>query len=98
MARLTYKNGYGKTCFLVVGREITGNAAEKLAQYEDLGEPSELQRIKRAEWKSFSDPLIPDLTCYCSNCLWKNERMTNICPDCGAYMRSDEERTAANDG
>ena len=107
MARLTYKNGWGKMCFLVVWREITGNAAEKLAQYEDLGDPSELQRIKRGTWeecdyKELQHGFIettPKAALRCSNCkrAFKKNSLTerSFCPCCGADMRSDEEMKAA---
>lgn len=105
MARLTYKNGWGKWAFLIVGREITGNAAEKLAQYENMGDPSDLQRIKRGQWNGSGDgyadgELVLDMW-ECSNCGYEadgDEKPDfNFCPCCGADMRSDEERTAANE-
>ena len=52
MARLTYKDDFGKWAFLIVGRQFNGNVANKLAQYENMGDPSELQRIKRGSMSS----------------------------------------------
>lgn len=105
MARLTYKNGFNQWVFLIVGREFSGKVADKLAQYENMGDPSELQPIKRGEWikgeGEFAGYAI------CSNCRkcgvdpdWIEKETGGkfkFCPECGADMRSDEERTVAND-
>lgn len=106
MARLTYKNGFGRWAFLLIGREITGNAANKLAEYENMGDPSEMQPIKRGEWIGSGDgyadgEIVLDIW-ECSNCGtvmddWDEKPNYKFCPCCGADMRSDEERTAANE-
>lgn len=94
MARLTYKNGFGKYAFLVVGREITGNAANKLAQYENMGDPSEFQRIKSGEFIEIEDVYFNDTVYQCSICKEEfiltegtpEENYYNFCPRCGVAM------------
>lgn len=101
MARLTFKDGFGKWAFLIVGRQFNGKVAEKLAQYENLGDPSELQRIKRGTWKpSLKYPGFYECSA-CADCFidpdYLEKGKWHFCPHCGADLRSDEERTAANE-
>lgn len=54
MARLTYKDGYGRWAIMIDGRQYICKVAEKLAEYENMGDPSELQRIKRGSMSSMN--------------------------------------------
>lgn len=49
MARLTFKDGYGRWAFLIIGRQYNGNVANKLAQYENLGDPEDLAPVVRCK-------------------------------------------------
>lgn len=91
MARLTYKNGFNKWAFLIVGREFTGNAANKLAEYENLCDPKDLAPVVRCkDCKYYVGYEVDKTDGECKRCAQKRL----VCYD--DYC-SSAERTAANE-
>lgn len=65
-------------------------ALKKLAAYENTGlEPSEIQPVKRGEWKRVNLILNRSI---CSMCGWHTDELDtfnfNYCPNCGAHMEA----------
>lgn len=92
MARLTFKDGYGRWAFLLIGREITGNAANKLAQYENLGDPEDLAPVVLCKDCKYYKPYEVDGTD--GEC----KRRAQKCLVCYDDFCSSAERTVVNDG
>jgi hypothetical protein len=90
MERLTYKDGFGKWAFLLNGAKVTGKIAEKLAQYENLGDPVILAPVVRCCDCKYNDDGFCDYTL-------DGGRITEDFYCSIAVKRGYEEMTAENE-
>lgn len=92
------KNGY---VLLGVLRQVQWErdiAIDQLHSYGvEFGEKAEMQRVRHGKW-NYTQDLFGDTLCNCSVCGIRfvmfhgttDNNLYNYCPNCGAYMRGDD--------
>lgn len=96
MKRVTYRTGRGKAAFLLDGKEITGEVAERLAAYEETGlAPEEIQDAvdmfeQVAVHSSFSIP--KEVKDWIGRCTWHVRKCDELHVELERFQRAEAER------
>ena len=80
--------GWGSTVS-IIGNIIENKWFDMKKFFEEY---SDKQRTKKSYWLD-----VGSLSCRCSECGCKNNKESNYCPECGAYMKGESnDKTTSN--